>query len=161
MDTSKWGWIQQRHSKNRFASHIPLRSSSLLDDASGVCQANMCPLAICSSWVLALDYQCEIRCWPVACLPLWRRSASNPYWVTQGVGLVPEVPCHGFSWEALSRFPSQQQKALCPVQTSSGRGGELLGWAVVGVSQPSFPHRSRRISHELLVSIRVCYLLPC
>lgn len=115
MGTSKWNWIHQCHTKNRFASHIPLCSSNLLDVVSGVCWANVFPLAVCSGWVLALDYQHEIRCWPAAYLLLRRRSASNPYWVTWKVGLVPEVPCHGFSWEMLSRFPRQQQKALCPV----------------------------------------------
>lgn len=134
MGTSKWSWIQQCHSRNWFSSQLPLSSSNLLHVAAGICWANTCPLALCSGWLLALDYQHEIRCWPAAHLPLWRHSVSNPYWVTWGVGLMPEVSCHAFSWEVLGRFPSQKQKALCPIQTSSGRGGEPLGWAVVGES---------------------------
>lgn len=155
--TSKWSWIQQCHGRNQFASHVPLCSSNLLSVVGGVCSANMCPLAICSNWVLALDYQHEIRCWPVAHLPLRRHSASNPYWVTWATGLVPEVCCHG-ARRCSADFPGRNKKPYVPSKLHLG-GGSLLIWAVVRVSQHFFPLHSHHVSHEPPVRTRVSYLL--
>lgn len=117
----------------------------------------MCPLALCSSWVLAVDCQHEIRCWPVAHLPLWRHSASKPYWVTWAMGLVPEVCCHG-ARRCSADFPGRNKKPCVLLKLHLG-GGYLLTWAVVRVSQHFFPLHSHCVSQELPVSTRVGFML--
>lgn len=113
-----WSWIQQCNGKNWFASHTPSYSINLLGVVGCVCWVNMCLQAACSSWVLALGYQHEIRCWLKAQLPPQRHAASHPFWVTWGVGLVPEIPYDGSNHAALKLWgtgciPVEQLGHLC------------------------------------------------